>query len=84
MPGCIFSFSKLPTRQLTIYHRAYLHLYFSKLPTRQLTVVFCANILMLLTLVTGYSYLTKIFGTCQNPVFTRPASKGKIFGYINH
>ena len=60
-------FSKLPMRQLTKGEPSKLFVPISKLPMRQLTVVFCANILMLLKLAAGYSYLTKILGSCQNP-----------------
>ena len=59
--------SKLPMRQLTPERKAVSSGRISKLPMRQLTVVFCANILMLLKLAAGYSYLTKILGSCQNP-----------------
>ena len=59
--------SKLPMRQLTEQVELIDTYIFSKLPMRQLTVVFCANILMLLKLTAGYSYLTKILGSCQNP-----------------
>ena len=54
-------------RQLTIALLCFMLVPISKLPMRQLTVVFCANILMLLKLTAGYSYLTKILGSCQNP-----------------